>query len=65
MRRRDGERRAAAAEAQRHGFTCEVIDEPMTGGDDRWNLPRFVCGRDWSSPDGLEALLADVGTACR
>lgn len=19
----------------------------------RWNLPRFVCGRDWSSPDGL------------
>ena len=38
---------------------------PMTGGDDRWNLPRFVCGRDWSSPDGLEALLADVGAARR
>lgn len=33
---------------------------PMTGGDDRWNLPRFVCGRDWSSPDGLEALLARI-----
>ena len=38
---------------------------PMSGGDDRWNLPRFVCGRDWSSPDGLEALLADVGAARR
>ena len=38
---------------------------PMTGGDDRWNLPRYVCGRDWSSPDGLEALLADVGAARR
>lgn len=38
---------------------------PMTGGDDRWNLPRFVCGRDWSSPDGLEALLAGVGAARR
>ena len=30
---------------------------PMSRGDDRWNLPRFVCGRDWSSPEGLEALL--------
>jgi len=23
----------------------------------RWNLPRFVCGRDWSSPDQLLATL--------
>jgi len=38
---------------------------PMSGDDDRWNLPRFVCGRDWSSPGGLEALLADVGPARR
>ncbi len=34
--------------------------KPMSGGDDRWNLPRFICGRDWSSPDGLEALLATI-----
>ena len=31
---------------------------PMAGGDDRWNLPRFVCGRDWSSPREFESLLA-------
>jgi peptidoglycan/xylan/chitin deacetylase (PgdA/CDA1 family) len=34
--------------------------KPMSGGDDRWKLPRFICGRDWSCPDGLEALLARV-----
>ena len=28
--------------------------EPGTG---RWEVPRFVCGRDWSSPAGLEAIL--------
>lgn len=33
---------------------------PMADGDDRWNLPRFVCGRDWSSPEGLESLLAGI-----
>jgi hypothetical protein len=32
----------------------------MSVGDDRWSLPRFICGRDWSSPDGLEALLATI-----
>ena len=34
--------------------------KPMSVGDDRWSLPRFICGRDWSSPDGLEALLATI-----
>ncbi len=33
---------------------------PMAGGDDRWNLPRFVCGRDWSSPREFESLLATI-----
>jgi peptidoglycan/xylan/chitin deacetylase (PgdA/CDA1 family) len=28
--------------------------EPGTG---RWEVPRFLCGRDWSSPDELEAIL--------
>ncbi len=35
---------------------------PMTGGDDRWNLPRYVCGRDWKAPEGLEALLREFGS---
>jgi peptidoglycan/xylan/chitin deacetylase (PgdA/CDA1 family) len=30
----------------------------LTKLSDRWNLPRFVCGRDWSSPTDLLALLA-------
>ncbi|HEY8242760.1 MAG TPA: polysaccharide deacetylase family protein [Casimicrobiaceae bacterium] len=33
---------------------------PMTGDADRWELPRYVCGRDWRSPEGLEALLRDA-----
>jgi hypothetical protein len=31
--------------------------EPVTIGSDPWYLPRFVCGRDWKSPEELEALL--------
>jgi peptidoglycan/xylan/chitin deacetylase (PgdA/CDA1 family) len=33
---------------------------PMTDRDDRWTLPRYVCGRDWRSPAELEALLRDA-----
>ena len=33
---------------------------PMTGGDGRWTIPRYVCGRDWRSPRDLEALLRDA-----
>lgn len=33
---------------------------PVTDADDRWNLPRYVFGRDWRAPEGLEALLRDV-----
>ncbi|MEO8485581.1 MAG: polysaccharide deacetylase family protein [Betaproteobacteria bacterium] len=38
---------------------------PMTDGDERWRLPRYVFGRDWSSPAGLEALLRDAGAPSR
>lgn len=31
---------------------------PVTAGTCRWNLPRYVCGRDWSSPSDLLRLLA-------
>lgn len=46
----------------RIGVDAAFADDakPMSRGDDRWNLPRFICGRDWSSPDGLEALLATI-----
>jgi peptidoglycan/xylan/chitin deacetylase (PgdA/CDA1 family) len=30
---------------------------PVTPGSDRWNLPRYVCGRDWRSSTELLALL--------
>lgn len=29
----------------------------VTAGSDRWNLPRYVCGRDWGSPGELLGLL--------
>ncbi len=29
----------------------------VEAGVDRWQLPRFVCGRDWTSPFGLGAIL--------
>ncbi len=29
----------------------------VTRDSNRWNLPRFVCGRDWQSPDQLLGLL--------
>jgi hypothetical protein len=32
--------------------------EPVTAGSDIWNLPRYVCGWHWKSPDELESLLA-------
>lgn len=42
-----------------HGFAAAWSIEPhaVTRADCRWALPRFVCGRDWSSPLQLEALL--------
>ena len=34
-----------------------VAPRPVTGECDPWRIPRYVCGPDWSSPQGLEALL--------
>ena len=36
---------------------------PLSPADSRWNLPRYVCGRDWKSPAGLVALLRDAAGA--
>ena len=30
---------------------------PVTPASDRWNLPRYVCGFHWQSPEEFEALL--------
>ena len=39
-------------------FTTDA--RPMTPADDRWALPRYVCGRDWRTPDELQRVLADA-----
>jgi peptidoglycan/xylan/chitin deacetylase (PgdA/CDA1 family) len=39
-------------------FTTDA--RPVRRDDDRWRLPRFVFGRDWNAPSGLEFLLADA-----
>ena len=36
---------------------------PMTDDAPRWRLPRYVCGRDWKSPEELERLLSDAARA--
>jgi hypothetical protein len=39
-------------------FSCQA--EPVTTAADPWYLPRFVCGRDWASPEALESLLKSI-----
>lgn len=38
-----------------HGCLAAIGTDPglVSAQSDRWNLPRFVCGRDWSSPQEL------------
>lgn len=33
---------------------------PVTDPGKRWNLPRYVCRRDWTSPEEFEALLRSL-----
>ena len=44
----------------RLGLQAALSTEPraIAADDDRWHLPRFVCGRDWTTDAGLEALFA-------
>jgi len=37
---------------------CEP--EPVSRQSDRWFLPRYMCGRDWTSPEELDAVLRDA-----
>jgi len=45
----------------RHGFEAAFSTEPkpLEKSDSIWSLPRFVFGRDWTSPEGLESLLKE------
>lgn len=46
--------------AQEHGFVAAFTTqpEPVRRGDDRWRLPRLVCGEAWRSPRELRDRLA-------
>ena len=33
---------------------------PLTSASNRWVIPRYICGRDWTTPDGLGRVLADA-----
>lgn len=34
--------------------------QPATVDTDRWNVPRYICGWHWKSPEALEAILREV-----
>jgi peptidoglycan/xylan/chitin deacetylase (PgdA/CDA1 family) len=42
-----------------HGCRAALGTQPghVRRDTNRWNFPRYVCGRDWNSASGLEALL--------
>lgn len=44
-----------------HGFKAAFTTqaEPVTQAHSAWELPRFVCGRDWTSPREFEQLLLE------
>jgi hypothetical protein len=45
-----------------HGMRAAFGDgaTPITVHSDRWNLPRYICGHHWKSPDELRAILRDA-----
>ena len=47
---------------EQHGMQAAFGDgaEPMTMSSDRWNLPRYICGWHWHSPDELRAILESL-----
>ncbi len=48
---------------QRIGLQAAFGDgaRPVTDNDNIWNLPRYICGWHWHSPEELETLLRDAG----
>ena len=47
---------------ERHGMLAafSTSGECVTRNSNRWNIPRFVCGLHWKSPEELEMILRDV-----
>ena len=47
------------------GIEAAFTDRPafLQPGCERWAIPRFVCGRDWSSPAQLRAILDEAAEA--
>jgi peptidoglycan/xylan/chitin deacetylase (PgdA/CDA1 family) len=53
------------SQAARHGLRAAftTAGEPARRGQSRWELPRYVCGHDWRSPEELQAILVEAGRA--
>jgi Polysaccharide deacetylase len=45
-----------------HGMRAAFGDgaTPVTAGSERWNLPRYICGWHWKSPEQLQAILREA-----
>ena len=45
-----------------HGMRAAFGDgaSPVSESSDRWNLPRYICGHHWKSPDELRAILREA-----
>ena len=48
----------SAAHGMRAAFGDGVT--PITMDSDRWNLPRYICGHHWKSPEELRAILSSA-----
>ncbi|HET6545740.1 MAG TPA: hypothetical protein VFG55_03220, partial [Rhodanobacteraceae bacterium] len=48
--------------ADEHGLLAAfgTTPAPVESGSPRWNLPRYVCGHHWRSPQALTDLLRDT-----
>lgn len=46
-----------------HGMRAAFGDgaTPVVESSERWNLPRYICGHHWKSPDALRAILGETG----
>ncbi len=61
-----GETNAYLTEEYFPRFSAEIGIDAAFGGDaayltsdsERWDLPRFTCGRDWTTPEGLLKVVA-------
>lgn len=44
---------------EEHGCKAAFGTDPAHAdrSSDRWNLPRYVCGRDWTDPEGLRRII--------